>query len=486
MEEAHMNARRTLLCGSALAAAALALSFGAPPASADHVPLTALEELGKFFFFDNRLSTPRNEQACASCHEPAVGWTLPLSRINETTVGAPGAQPGAQGSRRPQNNTYVQGFLGQYTPGNFGPVTTGGAFWDGRAEGCGASTNNPNCQVGDGRVSETITPDDVGGLHTEFLGPVADQALNPTSRPGVEQNTREKTVCQMVMTGRYAGLFEEAWGAPIDCNQQGDPPAYHISMKKLAVAVAAWQGSEDVNSFSSPRDACISGAADVDRRFPCDNLSDEANLGHDLFYGRNDSGLNVPLKDANCSACHNNKGSNSDGNEPDQVYSDFAYHSIALPFNRRLNDNVEGADPGLFAHDDLPGNVAGLGDQGTFKTPTLRNATKNERGITKAFMHNGYFKSIEDVVHFYSTRFDGTPQDADSANNAKAVCEDLGIEDATAAEAIANDCWPEPEFPGTAVALGGLLGNLALSQEEEAALVAYIESLEDEHTPTAP
>ena len=25
----------------------------------------------------------------------------------------------------------------------------------------------------------------------------------------------------------------------------------------------------------------------------------------------------------------------ADGNEPDQVYSDFAYHSIALPFNRR-------------------------------------------------------------------------------------------------------------------------------------------------------
>ena len=469
--------------------AAFVLSFGASPASAQDVD--ALIDLGKFFFFDSRLSTPRNKQACASCHEPAVGWTLPLSNINATTVGAPGAQPGAQGGRRPQNNAYVQGFLGQYTPGALGPVTTGGAFWDGRAEGCGASTNNPDCQVGDGRVSETITPDDVGGLHTQFLGPVADQALNPTSRPGVEQNTREKTVCQMVKTGRYADLFEAAWGGPIDCKQQGEPPAYHISFKKLAVAVAAWQGSPDVNSFSSPRDACISGAADADGEFPCDNLSDEANLGHDLFYGRNDSGLNDPLKNARCSACHNNKGPQSDGNEPDQVYSDFAYHSIALPFNRRLNGNVEGGDPGLFAHDDLPLNVAGLGDQGTFKTPTLRNATKNERGITKAFMHNGYFKNIEDVVHFYNTRFDGTLQDTVDPNPAdqpqKTVCEDdPGIQDATAAEAIANDCWPVPEFPGTAQALGGLLGNLGLTRDEEAALVAYIRSFEDEHTPTAP
>jgi cytochrome c peroxidase len=483
-----MNARRTLLCWSALAAAALALSFSASPALAQDVALEPIEELGKFLFFDDRLSTPRNKQACASCHDPASGWTLPLSKINATTVGAPGARPGAQGGRRPQNNTYVQGFLGKYTRGRFGPATTGGAFWDGRAEGCGASTNDPECQVGTGGVSETITPDDVDGLHTEFLGPVADQALNPTSRPGVEQNTREKTVCQMVKTGGYADLFEEAWGTPIDCKQQGKPPAYHISFKKLAVAVAAWQGSPDVNSFSSPRDACIRGNADADHKFPCDNLSAAANLGHDLFYGRNDSGQNVPLKNAGCSACHNNKGRNSDGNEPDQVYSDFAYHSIALPFNRALNRNVEGADPGLLAHDDLPDNVAGLGDGGLFKTPTLRNATKNERGITKAFMHNGYFKNIEDVVHFYNTRFDGAgpPLDRDPANNFKAVCEDLGIEDATAAEAIANDCWPEPEFPDTAQALGNLLGNLGLNEDQEAALIAYIRSLEDEHTPTAP
>ena len=49
-------------------------------------------------------------------------------------------------------------------------------------------------------------------------------------------------------------------------------------------------GLGDVNSFSSPRDACIRGNADADDKFPCDNLSDEADLGHDLFYGRNDTG----------------------------------------------------------------------------------------------------------------------------------------------------------------------------------------------------
>ena len=63
----------------------------------------------------------------------------------------------------------------------------------------------------------------------------------------------------------------------------------------------------------------------------------------------------------------------------------------------------------------------------------------------------------------------------------------LSIEDATAAEAIANDCWPAPEFPSTvSPILAGLLGNLGLTEEQEEALVAYLETLSDAHTPTAP
>lgn len=453
-----------------------------PPASAQD--RDALILLGKNIFFDKQLSTPRGKQSCASCHDPRVGWTLPLGKINGTTVGAPGAQPGALGGRKPQNNSYVQGFLGEYTPGALGPITTGGAFWDGRAEGCGASTNDPECQVGNGKaISETITKDDLpeDSPHVAFLGPVADQALNPTARPGVEQNTREKSACQMVKTAKYKALYEQAWGEPIDCNQQGTPPAYHISFKRLAVAVAAWQGSPDVNSFSSRRDLCIKqlpdpdneNIVDKDGKFPCDNLSDEANRGHDLFYGK-----------ALCSGCHNNKGPRSEGNEPDQIYTDMAYHSIALPFNRNLSRADE--DPGLSAHDDLPGNILGLGDKGLFKTPSMRNVAKNELGITKAYMHNGYFTSLADIVHFYNTRFDGTAQDTVTNQNQlppKTVCAN---DKATAKEAIAANCWPAPEFPGTTVVLGGLFGNLDLTDSEEADLVAYLEMLSDTRTVTAP
>ncbi|MGA8294113.1 MAG: cytochrome c peroxidase, partial [Rhodoplanes sp.] len=106
MSVREIRVRRTLLCGSALTAAALAITLGAPPASAiDYgYPLSDLELLGKNVFFDKQLSTPRGKQSCASCHEPKVGWVLPLSDVNETTVGAPGAQPGRQGRRKVQTN----------------------------------------------------------------------------------------------------------------------------------------------------------------------------------------------------------------------------------------------------------------------------------------------------------------------------------------------------------------------------------------------
>ena len=253
-----MNARRTLLCGSALAAAALALSFGAAPASAQ-------DGMRSYCLASSSSSTaacPRHETSRRAPPAMSRGSAGPcrsrtsmrrrsgrrvLSRVRR-----------AAGSRRITLTSKVSSVGTRPAPS--GPSRRVAPSGTGAPRAAAHRPTIPTARwetAGSARRSRRTTS---GGLHTQFLGPVADQALNPTSRPGVEQNTREKTVCQMVKTGRYADLFEAAWGGPIDCKQQGDPPAYHISFKKLAVAVAAWQGSPDVNSFSSPRDACISGA----------------------------------------------------------------------------------------------------------------------------------------------------------------------------------------------------------------------------------
>ena len=153
--------------------------------------------------------------------------------------------------------------------------------------------------------------------------------------------------------------------------------------------------------------------------------------------------------------CHNGvpQGQPADptGEAPQQLYTDFRYHHIGVPFNREIPGVAKGEKTGLTAH------VTNI-EPGTFKTPTLRNVAKGlSASFTKAYTHNGWFKSLESLVHFYNTR------------DVLDTCEELGIANATAQEALENNCWPRPEFPNP---IRGLVGNLRLTPEEEAALVA--------------
>jgi cytochrome c peroxidase len=100
---------------------------------------------------------------------------------------------------------------------------------------------------------------------------------------------------------------------------------------------------------------------------------------------------------------------------------------------------------------------------GKQKVPSLRNVDKRpRRNFPKAYMHNGYFKTLEAVVHFYNTR------------DVKPRCPDPFT---TEARALAQGCWPEPEVPQNVNV--DELGNLGLTAEEEAAIVAFMRTLSD-------
>jgi cytochrome c peroxidase len=433
--------------------------------------LEPIEALGKSIFFDEKLSIPANKQACASCHDPARGWILPNSAINASTVVAPGAKPHALGNIKPPANAYAS-FSPPFRPGNFGQFVLpweGGNFWDGRAEGCGANSGASCPTTPEGAASETIRladlPSGVQAAYGKYLGPTADQALNPFPND-VEQNIREKNVCQRVKTAKYKDLYRQAYGGNIDCSPNPKAnPAYRTSFKRLAVALAAWQSSSDVNSFSSKRDKEL--AKDADHKFPLTGFTNQENLGHDLFYGVT-SALNPAGKNAFCAVCHNGvpQGQAADptGEAPKQLYTDNRYHHIGVPFNRQIPGVAKEEKKGLKAH---VTNVP----PGSFRTPTLRNVAKGlNGGFIKAYTHNGWFKSLESLVHFYNTR------------DKLKKCESLGITNATEKEALQKNCWPKPEFTKPAPA-AVIIGNLGLTTSEEAAIVAYMKTFGDVHTP---
>jgi hypothetical protein len=100
--------------------------------------------------------------------------------------------------------------------------------------------------------------------------------------------------------------------------------------------------------------------------------------------------------------------------------------------------------------------MAGDND-GKHKVPTLRNVDKRKgNNFVKAYGHNGYFKSLEEITHFYNTR------DVDGAGW-------NGME------------WPGPEVPQNVN--DGELGDLGLSMHEEEAIVAFMRTLSDGYDP---
>jgi cytochrome c peroxidase len=379
--------------------------------------LSAMEELGKALFFDSSLSEPAG-QACATCHGPAAGWTGPDSPINAAGAAYSGAVPERAGNRKPPSIAYATA-----PPLYLDPIEqhfVGGNFWDGRATGW-------------------------------LLGnPLADQAQGPFVNP-VEQNHPDAAavvakVCKGHHAPRLAAVFGD--GACSDVVR-----AYNA----IAQAVAAYEMSAEVNPFSSKYDHFLRDP----QRYP---LNEQERLGLELFE-REDKG--------NCAACHPSQPGLL-GEPP--LFTDFTFDNLGIPKNpenpwyrmpKPFNaDGRAWVDEGLGGYLKTVPRFATLAaaNRGKHKVPTLRNADlRPPKEFVKAYGHNGYFKSLEAIVHFYNTR-DALPR-----------CE--GLKDALPGK----NCWPAPEIAENLNV--DEMGKLGLTAEEERAIVAFLRALSDGWVP---
>jgi cytochrome c peroxidase len=394
--------------------------------------LSPKEQLGKSIFFDTNLSINQN-QACAACHAPESGWTGPESAINAAGAVYEGSILGRFGDRKPPSAAYatLSPIFYQDKKGLF----TGGNFWDGRATG-------------------------------EKLGnPAADQAQGPFLNPK-EQGLPDSAcvvyrVCNPVMPDDYPVSFEDVWGAgacyiawPSDieatCAAEGttvalssdDRTKSDMAYDNIALSIAAYEDSPEVNAFSSKYDLTFKGMA---------KLNKQEQRGFALFQGK-----------GKCKLCH------LSGKEA--LFTDFTFDNLGIPQNPENPAGVapDFVDPSLGGFLKKAGYPADVyeAEWGKHKVPTLRNVDlRPSEGFVKAYGHNGYFKSLEGIVHFYNTR-DVLP-----------TCSGPYTE----AEALAANCWPAPE-----VAMNvnrDELGDLGLSPEEEADIVAFLKTLSDGYVP---
>jgi cytochrome c peroxidase len=363
--------------------------------------LAAKERLGRHIFFDADLSEPHG-QACADCHGPSVGFTGPRQRVNATTVVYPGAVPTRFGNRKPPSAAYAT-MAGILSPSS--GTFSGGNFWDGRATG-------------------------------EKLGnPAADQAQGPFLNPLEQNNPDAEAVVRKVCAASYAPLFRAVWGHDA-CDDTAR--AYD----SIALSIAAYEASREVSAFSSKFDAWKAGRA---------RFSHSEQRGWALFQGK-----------AKCANCH-----------VPPLFSDFTYDNLGVPrnpdnpFYTETDVNLAGSawvDPGLGGFLATRPEWAASAEEnfGKQKVPTLRNVDKRpHRSFVKAYAHNGFFKSLESIVHFYNTRDVLPPCGASGASGAT----------------IGEDCWPPPEVAANVNRTE--LGDLGLTGEEEADIVAFLRTLSD-------
>jgi cytochrome c peroxidase len=454
----------------------------------------AIEILGELMNYDKTIS-PNENVACASCHMPYVGFSGPIPSVNLTMIAYPGTAHFRAGKRTAQRYPYAPFFpVLQYN--EVQASFFGGNFWDSRATGY--LLRNPD----------------------------AEQSQHPPVDTQEMGNPDTACIVFKLSKAKYRPLFEQVWGkgslnirfpgeAEDICEIPGGAAIFGTNNTPLRLSpedrlraneaynhwgqsIDAYEQSVQVSAFSSKFDAYLAGAY---------TLTADEKAGYDLFRGK-----------GNCNSCHLDGRSTAPTPPPPQgtapnsedtgaaaltapLFTCFGSSNLGLPLNPRdaiyYQDKPDPygftPNPSGFGFRDL-----GLGSflrsvaapnpnstwtqfapksDGLMQTSSARNVamTPSQCPTTEApgpyfqkeFFHNGYIKSLKQLVHFYNTRDKrGYAYNVTSGHCPKGTTEKV-------------DCWPKPEVPNN---IDMTIGDLGLSDREEDLIVVFLRTLTDGFT----
>jgi len=460
----------------------------------------AVRILGGLLNFDENMSPFRNV-ACASCHLPYAAFSGPIPSVNLTMVAYPSSYRYHANKRTAQRYTYSWTFPVLYYNSTQG-LFFGANFWDGRATGY------------------------------KLQSPDSEQAQHPPVDPGEMALSDTACIALRISQADYRPLFELVWGADFDISWPSNveqicstpagnfPNAMPVALSAVdrtkanhvydgwGQSISFLEHTPDVSPFNSKFDQSLSANSMV-------TLTADEMAGFNLFNGKGD-----------CNSCHVDgrstlltPGQVDTGNAA-SVQPLFTCHGFAnegLPINPRLPLYYEStpdmfgftANPDGFQYRDLGfGNFLRSGPQSApdpnssnwlqFAPSTdgqMQVMTTRDVGLTppqcptteagtgqpyfqKEFFHNGYIKSLKQLVHFYNTR-DSIMNTNGNTTYAFPVtsghCPPGTVERVT--------CWPQPEVLNNIDMTTGALG---LTDQEENQIVAFLQTLTDGYNPANP
>lgn len=200
------------------------------------------------------------------------------------------------------------------------------------------------------------------------------------------------------------------------------PQAVREVYKNVSTAIAKFEQTPRFNKCSSKYDFYLAREALL-------SSSEKRRLA--LFNGK-----------ANCSTCHTSKMQKDvNGNDFPPMFTDYKYYNIGTPSTSGIGAMSE-ADAGLAGNAQVIADGRASQETGKFKVPSLRNVQN-----TGLYMHNGSFKYLRDVIHFFNTR-------------------DTLVERGNVLSwGFSSWQWPAPETRKNEVT--GIIGNLGLSGSDE-------------------
>lgn len=478
---AELSSGADAVSGTTISAASVLIPLSSPVQPPNVVPLSTSEQLGKDIFYDDTLSSLAG-YSCATCHNLQTGFTGPSSSLNLVAGPVPGVIPGRFGRRNPQTIPYAAfSPRGPFLSGVEGGTYVGGTFWDGR------------------------TPDTATQARMPFLDQ-NEMANEPTGPYPPHAGGYSPLIAEKLANRPYAPLFENVFGRDV-FKTSTDEQIYDL----MTAAIAVYEASAEINQFSSKFDASTNGTPPMHLY----TFTPSEENGRVLFFGK-----------ARCSECHSDATLDSvkQATQDKETFTMYCYANLGVPknpdnpfyVNTNRDSNPDGCnqlgadfiDYGLGANpnpapdgtrfmDVKPGDV--LQFDGMFKAPSVRNVDQRPYpGFVRSYMHNGVFKSLEEVVHFYNKRSIAT----NSTGQEKAFNWSVGppagytpifpppesmefpanvqnIAALTPAEFTAQH--PRPGDEGT-VAANGQVGNLQLTHQEETDLVNFLKTLTDGYT----
>ena len=302
----------------------------------------------------------------------------------------------------------------------------------------GASLGDDNVSIGDRNTPSAMYASFSPNFHFDdaealFIGgqfldgrslDLKEQAKGPFLNP-LEMGMPDaaSVVSRVKENSDYVEKLETLYGSDIFDN---DDNAYDA----IADSIAEFEKSSEFAPFDSKFDRFLAGTY---------TLSDSEARGMEIF-----SNEDEVAGAGRCTLCH--PITTDDGSSP--LMTDFSYDNLGVPINTALREaNGVGTtlDSGLFSNELVDDEEL----QGAFKVASLRNVA-----VTEPYMHNGVFKDLKTVVHFYNTR------DVDGAINPET-----------------GSVWQEGEFHSGRNT--DELGDLGLSEQDEDDLVAFLKTFTD-------